>query len=947
MNLDFLDLSGKVGVFDQLKIANGGEELTDSMKDKFLNMIDIEKDDKGYYLDSEDKQISYDGRKGMKKADVMLNLSAIHINEIQVSAKNFKYFRKNYCKILNKGFYSRPDPRPYQERAEDAILSGDDIVMLFPRQCVSGDTLIYVDNTIKPIKQLFLSLDVSIDEENDIFKESKKVLEIVKTKGINSNPLIKMVHKTIPLNKYKIILSNKMELECSENHIIIDENYNEIQARNSLGINIITEKGIFKVIECTNLNIKEEFYDLTIDSYDSLFYTNGILSHNSGKTVTIATYLLHNGIFRENITIGIAVNTLKLAKEVLSKIKEIYLELPIWMMPGLRVWNRTEIEFDNRTKIVATIASGTSFKGHSLSLCFVDETSFLGYSNNGNYNPEVWEAFQDDTAPALSAVPGSQIIYASTSNGINHFYHMVMGAKKHKIEILDDKSLIELEDGLRMTTKEIYNKGQNYYPKEIKSLKKESENKYILTYHKGINGMRLVEADWKEVPRFKKNGNLKTNDEFKQEIIEKKDELHFQQNYGNCVGYDTNINIESLNYISIGELYDNQDDINICKVLKSPLKVLTPKGYRSFIGIQKYNKKTYKVTTNNKSIEVAELHKFVVDNIEIYCKDLDIGSKLETIGGYDYVTDIEILGTKDVYDLMSVEGEIYYTNDILSHNSFLGSSDTLISTDALKSIQPSEDEHITFDKLFQGLRTFNDPIAGHHYIVTCDPKKKGTDPAGIQVIDVTKLPFVQVATAQLDEDFMTLPEKLFILGNEYNQAMVVSENNIGESIPATLFYQYEYEGEVFTERDSNGVYKKEMGFRTKVNTKIQILTLMKKFIESGDLIIQDRKTLDELFNFVKKPNGTYSADGSNTDDLVMSLAITFAPFIDFKNWDNFKGFIEYIERKKEVEEKEDDDFVEFLDLGFSSDLGISEEVTGFTKDLWGNESYNDLGGSFG
>jgi hypothetical protein len=79
----------------------------------------------------------------------------------------------------------------------------------------------------------------------------------------------------------------------------------------------------------------------------------------------------------------------------------------------------------------------------------------------------------------------------------------------------------------------------------------------------------------------------------------------------------------------------------------------------------------------------------------------------------------------------------------------------------------------------------------------------------------------------------------------------------------------------------------------------------------------------------------------------MSLAIVFAPFLDYKNWDNFKGFIEYIEKKKELEEKEQDSFMEFLDLGFSSDFGTEEKVTGFTKDLWSGSNSSIFDSPFG
>ena len=104
--------------------------------------------------------------------------------------------------------------------------------------------------------------------------------------------------------------------------------------------------------------------------------------------------------------------------------------------------------------------------------------------------------------PAMSAVPGSQAIYSSTAAGLNHFYHLVQNAKNN-------------------------------------------------------SNINLVEASWTEIPRYKKDGSVKSNEEFKQEIVQKYGELYFQQNYGNCVGYNTLIDIEGIGEIKIGELYDS------------------------------------------------------------------------------------------------------------------------------------------------------------------------------------------------------------------------------------------------------------------------------------------------------------------------------------------------------------------------------------------------------
>lgn len=71
------------------------------------------------------------------------------------------------------------------------------------------------------------------------------------------------------------------KLLCTKNHIIIDENGNEVLAVNSLGINIKTKTGIEKVLSVKLTDIKDNAYDVSLaDNTNHLFYANDILSHN-------------------------------------------------------------------------------------------------------------------------------------------------------------------------------------------------------------------------------------------------------------------------------------------------------------------------------------------------------------------------------------------------------------------------------------------------------------------------------------------------------------------------------------------------------------------------------------------------------------------------------------------------------------------------------------------
>ncbi len=271
-------------------------------------------------------------------------------------------------------------------------------------------------------------------------------------------------------------------------------------------------------------------------------------------------------------------------------------------------------------------------------------------------------------------------------------------------------------------------------------------------------------------------------------------------------------------------------------------------------------------------------------------------------------------------------------------NEFLGSSATLISGTTLKNITPVNDDNIIFNTLFHGLRIFNEVEVGHHYIITVDPKIDGADLVGVQVVDVTSLPFKQVASANLEETYLLIPSRIYDLAEYYNRGMIIVENNIDMTIADALFYQYEYEGEVFREKKAGSkTYKSKLGFRTTTKTKKITTSMLKKFIEDGMLEIQDKKTLDELFNFIEKNNGTFSAEEGYHDDLVMSMTLLFAPFLNIKDWDDFKGFINLIEDKQKEDEEDENETLDFLDLGFAPDSELTELP--FTEAVWEDDPF--------
>lgn len=262
---------------------------------------------------------------------------------------------------------------------------------------------------------------------------------------------------------------------------------------------------------------------------------------------------------------------------------------------------------------------------------------------------------------------------------------------------------------------------------------------------------------------------------------------------------------------------------------------------------------------------------------------------------------------------------------------FLGSASTLISTERLKLMTP--EDPIAQDNMFQGIKIYVKPIKGHNYMMGVDPAKDGIDSFSIQVIDITTFPFIQVASAKLDVDYLIMPEHLETLGLYYNEAFIVIENNegAGQSITDMLFLNYEYPN-LYRDRDTNNKgYKKYYGFRTTLMSRPLIINMMKIFIEEGKLIVQDKSTIDEFFNFIKSDNQRikYEAEEGYHDDMIMSLAIAFAPFMHIKAFDDLQMFLDVLRVTIDMDDEESvqtSDFYSMLDTDSGFDDGV-EEIT--------------------
>lgn len=135
-----------------------------------------------------------------------------------------------------------------------------------------------------------------------------------------------------------------------------------------------------------------------------------------GKTTTIAAMILHMVLFTENYNVAILANKEKQSKEILSRIKLAYENLPKWMQQGIVEWNKGNIELENGSKVLASSTTSSAIRGGSFNLVYLDEFAFVP--------DNIQEDFFKSVYPTISSGQTTKILVTSTPNGLNLFYKL-------------------------------------------------------------------------------------------------------------------------------------------------------------------------------------------------------------------------------------------------------------------------------------------------------------------------------------------------------------------------------------------------------------------------------------------------------------------------------------------------------------------------------------------
>ena len=209
---------------------------------------------------------------------------------------------------------------------------------------------------------------------------------------------------------------------------------------------------------------------------------------------------------------------------------------------------------------------------------------------------------------------------------------------------------------------------------------------------------------------------------------------------------------------------------------------------------------------------------------------------------------------------------------------FVGSTYTLIAPSKLRTMVFKNPIHSN-----NNLDVYEQPAKNHTYALIADTAQgKGVDYSALNVIDVSEMPYKQVAKYR-DNTIspMLYPNVIYNVGTKYNMAHVLIEvNDIGSQVADTLHYDLEYENiMIITMRGRagqqiGGGFAKniQLGIRTSKQIKRIGCATLKDLIEQDQLIIPDFETIRELTTFALT-NNTYQAEDGSHDDLAMTLVI--------------------------------------------------------------------------
>ena len=211
-----------------------------------------------------------------------------------------------------------------------------------------------------------------------------------------ANPLLKRCGIQLPLTADQVAEFAK----CSTQPIYFIERYCKI---------VHVDRGL---IDFTLYNYQKALTKLIIKNR----YTIAKWPRQSGKSTVLAGLMLWLVLFHDSYRIAILANKASQAREILSRIKLAYENIPLWLQQGVKRWQQGNIELENDSIIIAAATSSSAIRGLSINLVYLDEFAFVPN--------HIADQFITSVLPTISAGKQTKVVITSTPQGLNLFHKL-------------------------------------------------------------------------------------------------------------------------------------------------------------------------------------------------------------------------------------------------------------------------------------------------------------------------------------------------------------------------------------------------------------------------------------------------------------------------------------------------------------------------------------------
>ncbi len=129
-----------------------------------------------------------------------------------------------------------------------------------------------------------------------------------------------------------------------------------------------------------------------------------------GISTLVAGYALWLMLFHKDKNILVIATKQETAKNLVTKVKFMHQNLPVWLRGNIITDNKLSLQFSNGSQIKAVASSPDAGRSEALSLLILDEAAFIDAAD------VIW------TAASSTLSTGGKAILLSTPNGVGNFF---------------------------------------------------------------------------------------------------------------------------------------------------------------------------------------------------------------------------------------------------------------------------------------------------------------------------------------------------------------------------------------------------------------------------------------------------------------------------------------------------------------------------------------------